>query len=421
MVTARLTTLIIVLAVTFRLSASDKVETRIFHPDFHTLRVHPADNDMVSPVIRLGSDDRLAVSFDELATAHRHLRYELIHCDAGWRPDNLTAMEYIDGGFNEAIIDDFAYSRATTVHYVNYRVELPGDGMKPIVSGNYLMRVYDESDPAQTLLTVRFMVVEPLAATNVRVTSRTDIDREKSHQQLEISVDTSNAGISSPVSDLIVVVTQNSRTDNSVTLTSPSAISGKTASYTHIPQLIFPGGNEYRRFETVDTRFPGMGVESYMFADPFYHATLKTDTPRAGEPHSYDQTQHGRYRIASAATGSPDTEADYVMTHFTLAMPELASAAVHIDGDMTLRRLDPSSRMVYNHATGAYECAMLLKQGSYNYAYLALPEDSQTAYGSIIDGDSHATSNEYLVLVYSRTPVNRYHRLIGAATAVSGQ
>ena len=91
---------------------------------------------------------------------------------------------------------------------------------------------------------------------------------------------------------------------------------------------------------------------------------------------------------------------------------------IFIDGDLTSRRFDDSSLMTYNHSTGRYEKAMLLKQGSYNYQYLAVPPGKKRGYTSIIEGDKYQTVNEYLIKVYTRLPGERYDRLIGVSRIV---
>ena len=102
-------------------------------------------------------------------------------------------------------------------------------------------------------------------------------------------------------------------------------------------------------------------------------------------------------------------------------MPEMMDADVYVEGDLTLRRFDQASRMVYNHAAGQYECTLLLKQGAYNYCYLALPRDAAEALTGPVEGDSHATVNEYAVSVYHNPPGGRYQRLIGMATVTAGR
>jgi len=75
--------------------------------------------------------------------------------------------------------------------------------------------------------------------------------------------------------------------------------------------------------------------------------------------------------------------------------------------------------MAYNEATGRYERALLLKQGSYNYQYLAVPPKKSRGYTSVIEGDRYQTVNEYLVKVYTRRQGERYDRLIGVASFLS--
>lgn len=395
--------------------------TAIFYPQFHTLQTKINGNDQLPPVIMLGSDDILSVSFDELSSDRRYMRYELIHCDASWRPDRLLPNEYVEG-FNEGTIDDFSFSEATLVQYVHYNLLIPSPGMGIKLSGNYLLRVYDESTPDETILQVRFRVAEPTMKASATVTSRTDTDYNGSHQQLTIAVDTKGIPSNDIFNDVIITVEQNGRPDNAVTLTGPSRIAGNVSWYEHNPRLIFPAGNEYRRFETVSTTYPGMRVEEITYEDPLYHMTLAADECRAAIPYAYDQTQHGRFRVRRLDANNSDTESEYVMVHFSLDMPELPDADIFIDGDLTQRRFGPESLMTYNRATDRYETSMLLKQGAYNYQYLTVGRNGQTkGKTTTVEGDKYQTVNEYLVCVYYRQPGSRYDRLVAVTQAFSGK
>ena len=89
---------------------------------------------------------------------------------------------------------------------------------------------------------------------------------------------------------------------------------------------------------------------------------------------------------------------------------------IFLDGDFTLRRFDDNARMFFNPATGLYERAMLLKQGSYNYQYLIVPPGEKRGFTGPIEGDKYQTMNEYNVRVYHRRRGERYDRLIGTAS-----
>lgn len=392
----------------------------IFHPAFRTLRVTLAGDEFAPPVLAMRDENsRVCISFDEISEERRFMRYELVHCDARWQPEGLVASEFLDG-FNEGVVEDYDFSRATLVHYVHYTICVPNQDIRITQPGNYLLRLYDESDPETTLLQARFGVSDFTAGVGAAVTSKTDIDTNRSHQQLEVEVDLSHVGgVSDPYNDLTVVVSQNGRVDNEVVLTTPQRVAGNRVIYSHLRPLIFPAGNEYRRFETVSTTYPGMGVAGISYDAPVYNMQLYADEPRAAGKYLYDSTQNGRFFIREWSSDASDTEADYVMTHFSLLMPELSGGDVFLDGDLTNRRFDPASRMVYNRASGAYEQSMLLKQGSYNYQYLFLPSGA-TKGENAIEGDYYETVNEYTVRVYHRPRGSRFDRLIGVVVVKSG-
>ena len=366
------------------------------------------------PVLRLGSGDVLAVNFDVLSEDRDYLRYRLVHCRADWSPANLVDSEFLDG-FNEGEITDYRFSEATLVHYVNYNFTIPNADVAPLLSGNYLLQIYPESDPDDVWAQCRFMVCEEKVGISGNVTSRTDVDYNAAHQQLELAIDTRESGVADPFNDLFVVVQQNGRLDNEVALRQPLRMSGTTSIYEHQPQLLFEAGNEYRRMETVSTQFPPMGVESVEFINPYYYHILATDEPRADSQYLYDETQKGRFVIHEYNSSDPDVQADYTVVVFSLDMPYDPDTMVFLDGDFTMRRFDENSRMQYNRERGRYERVMLLKQGAYNYQYLTVPAGARRGYTAAVEGDKYQTLNEYTVKVYERKPGSRSDRLLGVA------
>lgn len=392
--------------------------TGIFKPEFRSLQVKVNDNIFLPPVILIDGGDSLTIEFDELAEEHRYLRYSLMHCNANWQPSGMAETEYLSG-FNLGEVTDYAYSQVTTTHYVHYCITIPDNNMRPLLSGNYLLKVFDQDNPEETLLQARFSVSEQRVGIAAQISSHTDVDINKDHQQLSLKVDCTNAEVQSPFADLKVYVQQNRRLDNEALLTNPMRVVGRTAIYEHQRQLIFPAGNEFRRFETVTINYPGMKVEKTGFFDPYYHATLMVDEPR--DSYQYDSTQQGRFLIRNAESDGPsETDADYVVTHFALYAPELIGSTVFLNGDFVNQNFNQESQMAYNPETGLFERAMLLKQGSYNYQYLTGTPDASGSRTRAVEGDFYETDNEYTVKVYTRQPGERYDRLIGYATFFYG-
>ncbi len=396
----------------------------MFDASVRTVSVRNPDNFMAPPVIRLGTSDRLFINFDIIGDAHEYLRYRLIHCNSDWKPSRLLESEYIEG-FNEGIISDYAYSSNTYVHYVNYNLEIPNEEMPLKAGGNYLLQVYNEDDPDNTLLQTRFSVTENIAAVKPIMTTRTDNGFNNEWQQIDIELDLTGLTNVNPYQDLIVTVTQNNRPETTRTVTHPLRTDGNRVIFSHDRNLIFGASNEYRRFETVRADYPGMSVDSVAFGGTNWHAYLSPDEPRSYKEYSYDRTQHGRFKIDEYNSTDPDLGADYVTVHFTLDTPEIAGGDVYVDGDFNLHRYNSRNKMTYDYSSRSYTLQLPLKQGSYNYQYVVLPKDyaddqpdsatSLKADAGIVEGNFYETGNEYLVKVFYRPAGARADRLIGAA------
>ncbi|HIZ27209.1 DUF5103 domain-containing protein [Barnesiella sp. An55] len=395
-------------------------ETRAFSDRFRTLRTEVEGRDLFPPIIELNSNEHITISFDEMTEEASYLQYSIVHCNADWRPSALSELEYLDG-FNTNSIDNFDFSMATFAHYVHYSLTLPNEDVQFKVSGNYVLLVYPENEPEHILLQVCFSVYENDILVAPSVTSRTDIDYNREHQQVSVTLNANNYRIQNPYTELKVSVTPNSRRDQEVIVTRPLRVQGSQVIFDHDRNLIFEAGNEFRRFEMVATRYAGLGVKNIYHFDPYYHVVLTTSEPRAETSYLYDKTQNGRFVIRQSGANDSDTEADYFVVHFTLDSDPISGGKVYIDGDLTNHLYTPSNEMVYNPQSGQYEKTLFLKQGSYNYQYVFLPDGASSATAAPIEGNYYQTVNEYLVKVYHRPQSERYDKLIGFGMCYSGR
>lgn len=394
--------------------------TQVADSRFKSLQVRLVGNDYFPPIITLNGDDKIKISFDELSEEQSYLRYSVVHCNADWTPSNLIESEYVSG-FNYADITDCKFSLGTLCHYVHYSFSLPNDEIQFLISGNYLVKIYYENEPENTLLQARFYVSENAVSVGTSVTSRTDIDYNNEHQQVSFIIDTKDYQIRNMYNDIKAYVSQNSRYDNEVMVNRPLMVSGKKITYDHNRNLIFEAGNEYRRMETVVQYGISMNVEKMSFHHPYYHAQLFTDNMRNQEPYIYDKTQMGRFTIRSSEANDSDNGAEYIVTHFSLDTGgQISGGNIYINGEFTNNLFTPSTLMKYDSSSGLYTTDLLLKQGAYNYQYLFVPDGSSRGYSSI-EGNKYQTVNEYMVRVYHRDPSSRYDRLIGFGITFSGK
>lgn len=392
--------------------------TKIIDPNFRTLKVANANDFYALPIIRMNSEDAITISFDEIADEVRYLRYRLIHCNADWQPSQLVESEYLPG-FNESEIEDYGFSSNTFIHYVNYRITIPNQDMTPLVSGNYLVQVYEEFSDESPLLQARFCVSENVASISGMASAKTDRGLNGEWQQLEFTIDFNNLDIANPFSDFIVAVSQNADSNSQRTLTHPQRVQATKAYYQHLPELIFPAGNEYRRFETTQVVYPGLHTDSLRFVDRSYHAWLTPDSPKANTSYEYDVTQRGRFLVREFNSTDSDLGADYIVVHFTLQTTPLQDCDLYVDGEFTNHLLTPYYQLAYDSDLQAYTTAIPLKQGSYNYRYVAVPKSNRKYADTQIDGNKFETVNEYDVKAYYREPGSRADRLLGTSLIIS--
>lgn len=382
------------------------------HGLIKTVRVHPVNNWRAAPVIQLGSDNQLMISFDELSHNYRRLAYRIIHCNKDWTPSDLVLVEYMEG-FSENDLEAGEPSISTNTLYTHYTLMLPNDDVTLTLSGNYACQVFDKDNPDEVLLTACFMVVDTRVSIKSEVTAFTDIDTEDKHQQLRLEVLPRGWQFQDPLSEIHLTIQQNQRTDNQVQGVHPQVVSPSKLIYEHDNALIFAGGNEYRRFEITTFKRPGLGVNRVAFHRPYYNVELFECEPRT-RGYTYDQDQNGRYLIHTIDNAPDEVTADYFLVHFSYptTTPWL-DEGLYLQGDLVEHRLDESSKFRYNFERKAYEKTLLLKQGSYNYQLLT----RSTASGKIstlkTEGSYWQTENEYQVYVYYRPLGGRYDQLIG--------
>lgn len=386
--------------------------TQALVPDIRTIQVIANGDWMQPPVIKLNSDDYINISFDRLSkTSSTRLRYKLVHCDADWKQSRLSDIEYIDG-FNDNLIEDYAESINTNVEYTNFQIEIPNRDISIKESGNYALVVYDEDKPNEALLYASFSVLDSQIAISGQVSTNTDIDANKEHQQVSFQISYPGLTVRDPFTDLKVFVMQNNRLDNMRSFIKPTYIQPNKLIYEHNRDLIFEAGNEYRRFEIVSYRYNGLNVESVQYVRPYYQAYIVPQKLRSGKVYSYDQDQNGRFLIRNAEANDSDIEGDYFIVNFRLEMDEPILESIYLNGDFSNNSFTEDYLMKYDHSEKVYYTSLLLKQGAYNYQYLT--RKGKGIYSpALIEGNYFETENEYLIYVYHRPMGQQFDSFIG--------
>lgn len=385
----------------------------VHDPDIHTVLFFKEGLEQSQPHIRFHSDETLQLIFDDLNLSSRNFYYTIIHCDAHWQPSALQQFEYIDG-FHEGVIDNYTRSINTIVPFTQYRLQIPNETMRPRLPGNYILKVYLNSDPRQVVFTRRFVIFEQLVTIYSTVRPATLVQFRNTHQQIRFEINTQHYPVANPNRDLRVVVLQNGRWDNAIRGVQPRSILGTQLIFDHDNRLLFEAGNEFRRFDIRSLRFRSERVDQIIESHRHKEIILRPDRIRAFSPYLTERDINGRFEINTHDAADAHLESDYATVHFRLpANQEFPNARVHVIGSLTGWAITPHNQLHFNAGSRAYELSLLLKQGFYNYKFILVDKLTSTATFAETEGNFSITENDYTILVYHRQPGTLFDRLIG--------
>tara|TARA_B100000900_G_scaffold137598_3_gene116536 strand:+ start:2584 stop:3843 length:1260 start_codon:yes stop_codon:yes gene_type:complete len=366
------------------------------------------------PIVALG--EVFELSFDDLNADERNYYYRIKYFNHDWTPTSLFQNEFIRG-FDNIRIENYRTSFNTLQPYTNYKLKLPNEETKFLLSGNYILEVYNDDDIL--IFSRRFLIYENKVDVGAAVYRSRDLKFYRTHQCIQFSINP-EAGkfLRDPENLIHTVILQNEQWNSAITDIKPQYFNGNRLEYRYEKKTGFEGGNEYLFFDTKDIRSTGSNVGSVEL-NRLYETYLNTNFLRRGYPYSFNADINGDFFIRTLE-GSEDEaiEADYSWVHFSLSAPKfLEGQEVYIYGKFNNYQLTDENKMYFNPGLEIYEGIILLKQGFYNYKYVAKSSD-QLLTNSL--SDSHAlTENRYLILVYYSEFGARNDALIGIGKASS--
>ena len=377
-----------------------QTHTRVFNDHIRTLRV-PRE------IMLLDEQTPMEISFDEMSHDVHLYTYTVQMIDGG-----LTSGEYLQG-FPTKDITDYEHSLNTSREYTHYWFTFPNEDMHLTKSGDYRLTIYEDGDIANKIAEVDFVVVEPMVKISAKVRANTDIEFNGRFQQLDVDVNTTALNIRDP-KEVRVVVTQNNRMDNAVTITQPTYIEPNRLRYINNKALIFEGGNEYHHFDAFSRFYAGTGIDRVYHEMGDYHALLFANEITRGQYiHQFDSD--GRFVVNAERTSDSDTEAEYMWVYWTLPVDKpYLDGSLYLGGELFGNELGVRNRMQYDPETECYWLTALVKQGGYDYQYWFSGKGTQNKTTTQrVDGSYWQTENEYAIYVYWRPFGARYDRLVG--------
>ncbi|MBO7523333.1 MAG: DUF5103 domain-containing protein, partial [Bacteroidales bacterium] len=242
---------------------------------------------------------------------------------------------------------------------------------------------------------------------------------DNTSQQVNISINVNNSNIIDPARNIYTTILQNGRWDNAKTNIKPNISNNNSLTFNSLStENIFDGGNEFRSFDSRNTKYKGENIRQIEFNSSYYNMYLNPSSSRGEKAYFNEPDFNGKYYIAIDNRDNFNLEADYVWVHFSLPYMAPMGSEIYIFGALTNWAISDKYRMTFNGSE--YEASLLLKQGWYNFEYVIKQSNGDIDYKTL-EGNHYETENDYLILVYYRDPRERYDKLIGYYSVNSNQ
>ncbi len=373
---------------------------KIYKDNIKTVLFYNSDSEIDPPIIEFNSAEYVSLRFDDLDNSVKTFNYSILHCNADWTPSTLMEIEYLDGYF-QGNITNYDYSFNTYEPYIHYKVDFPNNNSKLLLPGNYVFFVYENNDKENPVLTRRFMVYQPKFSLKYQYKASDDVEERNYKQEIDFTVNLNGTQLNNGYSDLTAVELQNFRWDNAIVGMSPKFISGNELVYNLDEPQTFYGLNEFRHFSQTSTSIKGNKVMSIAHDSTLYNIALYADDKRTYKKYLTTGDVNGQFKIHRDNATDNHTGADYMYVSFTLDYNTAPKDGdIYIFGKLTDWQIKPEFKMNFSETASLYSQTVKLKQGSYDYMYVYVPQKGGTIDNTFIEGTHFVTENQYAILIY---------------------
>jgi len=358
------------------------------------------------PIIRLGSSEKLVLSFDELTTLSGQFRITFTHHDKNWNPSNIPQNWYLEN-MQELILGGGNKNQLSDPDYYRYSISFPNNQLDFLISGNYMLHVTDFNSGTR-LFSLPFFVTEDAGEISSWVETNYNAGARYEALDRPFSEFVYPDFIEFPEFDLSFKFVQNRFWG--------AAKESENYDFSEEDRAQFHLSRENAFYANFD--FIGLNLNSFTQNN----SQIIEWRPELQPPLAVLREDVLNFTAApstgwGSSYGNPHSSADarYANVRFRFEDGGQLSAnqGVYVVGDFNQWLLSEQNRLEYNESSGYWETTSLIKEGTYTYKYAIKSSASEIDDLTLSDAITRR-QQEYTSFVYYQDPDYRYHRLLQA-------
>lgn len=370
--------------------------------NIQSIQLYPEGSPGHAPVVRLNSPQKLILSFDYLDTQSRQFRVEVSHQTKSWEQSSIGPTIYLDSFFHTYITSAKpSFSQRPSYQHVEY--EFPNNELRPVVSGNYLIKIYDNGN---LLFSMPFFITENQGEIHTRV-ERLFAQREDGRPMDQLfSTYRYPEFVEFPQFDLSMAFVQNHfwgrmREVEFLDTITPGELQG------HLDRNDAFVGNYEFKFLDLRTFDPdGREILEYQPGVSPPKVILRRDVQHLDTNPPFPST------VANLGLPVDDRSSEYAQVEFSLETNAgiSPSSDIYIVGHFNNWMINDLNKMTYNFDEKMWKGQALIKQGEYGYKYVIVENDRIDDLE--LDQSFLSAEQEYLTFIYFKDPEQNFDRLL---------
>ena len=355
------------------------------------------------PIIELGSNEKLVLEFDELASVSGQFTIRFSHHNKNWEESGLPDIWVYDG-VNELFLRGGSDNQGFKPDYFHYKFEFPNRDLSFKVSGHYLLHVYDYQSGTE-LFSLPFFVSE--AEGDLAISSETVYNQgeDGSAKDQLFGKYTYPEFVEFPRFDLSYGFVQNRFWKQFKNAGQISFVEDGFTEFHLSRENSFPANFDFSLLDLTELSLQNEQIYNFEPARVPPKVTLKDDFLNfLAEPKPRTESESG--------LPNNDLNARYADVLFRLNSGDRLSQSsqVYLIGDFNQWSISERNQLRYKSDLGIYETTALIKEGTYSYKYVTLENGNINELR--LSDTLTKRDQEYVGFVYYRDPQYQYDRLL---------